>query len=291
MGERLDARLHLAFEVVGEPRCRAELRGVGHFVEGYPAAEASGVHLELLRDTADVRVDEVQRVVVALGEQERVVLPEDVVAEEGEHERHRPGVEDAGDAGEHVRSVLLDGFHHALEGGDVRVYPVVAVLDFDGTGNVEGDAGHLPNAGSGVADVGRIAGLFRRREVYRPGVRRRLRRVGHRGPVDGAAAGRAGDGTDATIEIHTAMLDSRRQNPSDYSLTPSSHPLCQRDDEDEDEERSEFSGNGRRFLLALARFVVLPCCHACRVCRASRVYVPVSSFPDRIRGSIPCRPR
>jgi len=132
-----------------EPRGRAELRGVGHLVKGDPPPESRARDIEFVGDTLDVRVDEVERVIVgvaylvsraatiSLRKQEWVVLAEHVVREEGERDRHRTGVRHPCESGSQRPSLDIESPHDALERRDVRVDPVVAVLDLDGVGEIE----------------------------------------------------------------------------------------------------------------------------------------------------------
>jgi len=198
VGQIADGVLHRVLHVLGEPRRGPELGRVGHLVEGDPAAEPIPLDAKFVGDSLDVRPDEVQGVTVPVREQERVVLAQDVVPEEREGERHRPGVDDSGDAGDKLR-LLFYRCHHPLERGDVRVDPVVAVLYFDGLGKVEVDFAHGPDAVACVPDVRGVRRSFvvGDSEVTRVG--RLFGGLGDGGPVDGTAARGTRDGADAVI--------------------------------------------------------------------------------------------
>ena len=216
--EPVEAAFHPRFEVLREPRRRAELRRVRHLVEGDPAPKSREVDVERRRGRDDVRVDEVEPVIDRglVGQEEGVVLSEDVAREEAERERHGAGVGDprevAGEplrvrAGGNCRAVVppgrrLDRCHHVPEGVDAGVDPVVAVLDLDRVGHLEVDAGHLAEPIAGVANVLGVSFPFGVGERDRAGFGARFGGRGGPVPVDDAGPAGRGDRPEASEDVH-----------------------------------------------------------------------------------------
>jgi len=119
----------------------------------------------------------------------RVVLAEDVPSEEGEQDGHRPRIDRPGDARERA-GVGLERLHDPLEGGDVRVDPVVAILDLDGLGHVELDAGNRPHGGPRRRTTRAYASRSPDSSSRARRIGRRLGSVGGRPPVDRVVTGR-----------------------------------------------------------------------------------------------------
>jgi len=199
--ELRDGGLHLRFEVRREPRRGVELGGVGDLVERDPPAEPVEIDVQRVGDGDDVRVDEIEAV-VALAEQDRVVLPEDVVREKPERHGHRPGVGRPGDRRDD-RDLPFERGEQPAERLHVRVDPVVAVLDLDGSREVETDPRRGPDVRSRVSDVGGVALAVGLGQRQFPGAGPGAGCSPDGGPVDGTVTLGFGDCAGGTKEIHS----------------------------------------------------------------------------------------
>ena len=194
-----------------------------------PAPEPRVVDVERLGGGDDVRMDEVEAVAravvpvrcpirrgrVAVGQEQRVVLAEDVRTQEREDERHRSGVEHPRRVRESHLDPGFDGAHHPAERRDVGVDPVVSVLHLDRLGDLEVETADRPQSLAGVADVRGVPLAVRGRQIERSRVGSALRGGRDGAPVDGrgavARAGRPRDRANAPIEVHTEMWRSDRK--------------------------------------------------------------------------------
>ncbi len=128
-------------EVRTQPRVRLELEGVGGLVQGDEDAELVARNAHRGRGADDVLLDEVQAPARRSGGEEAdVVLPEDLAAEEREHEAELLVADGAVQPARHraargVRALLLlqhralDALEEDAEGGEVQVDPLEPVDD------------------------------------------------------------------------------------------------------------------------------------------------------------------